>query len=69
MNPRIRPTRKPKKPLPPMSPAELIEVLRRLDRYLEGKEIYEYGVMEGNGDENSLTPAKLVRAALKRAPH
>jgi predicted RNA-binding Zn-ribbon protein involved in translation (DUF1610 family) len=42
----------------------LREVLSRLDRYLSGVVIYEHGIMEGNGDDNSLTPAKLVRSVL-----
>jgi hypothetical protein len=48
-------------------PTDAHAVLKRIDRYLSNNESYEHGVMEGNGDENSVTPAKLVRATIAKA--
>ena len=47
--------------------ARLRSAMEGLDRYMRGDPCYDHGVMDGNGDENSLTPAKVVRAALTPA--
>lgn len=45
---------------------ELRAVLEKVHRYMAGTQEYDHGVMDGNGDKNSLTPSSLITATLNR---
>lgn len=50
------------------SARELLAALQTLHRYMSGMEIYEHGVLEGDGKgENVPTCSKLVREAIAKA--